>query len=114
MSRRFAETWGTVNATRPGELLEDPSRAPLIDWLRSVNENAWPRGDMTLSELAWNGEWAVGLMSAEDCYLLRRWPHEEDPAAWLAATVFHPYSHLWEACRSRLREIGWVDPGGGL
>jgi hypothetical protein len=110
MSRRFARTWGTVNATRPAALLADASRAPLIGWLRSVNANAWPRGDLTMSELAWNGEWAVGLMSPRDCYLLARWPDDEDPKIWLAATVFHPYSHLWASCLSRLRATGWLDP----
>ena len=110
MTRRFAQTWGTVNATRPSELLADIRRAPLVGWLRSVNHDAWPRGDLTLSELAWNGHWAVGLMGPRDCCLLTRWPKEEDPLVWRAATVFHPYSHLWSSCLARLRATGWVDP----
>ena len=110
MSRAFAQTWGTVNATRPTALLSDPTRASLINWLRSVNEGAWPRGDLTFSELAWNGDWSVGLMGPEDCYLLPRWPNEEDPASWLSTTVLHTYSHLWSACVARLQTAGWVDP----
>jgi hypothetical protein len=110
MTRRFAQTWGTVNATRPTQLLVDPARATLVNWLRSVSKNAWFRGDLTLSELAWNGNWSVGLLDPRDCYLLSRWPNEEDPTTWLSSTVLHTYSHLWCACIARLHDIGWVDP----
>jgi hypothetical protein len=114
MSRAFAQTWGTVNAHRPAELLTDPSRADLVRWLRSVSPDAWPRGDMTLSELAWNGNWAVGLMGPRDCHLLSQWPQEEDPLTWRTASVLHTYSHLWESCLARLVSAGWVDPAEGL
>ena len=110
MKRAFAHEWGTVNATRPAELLKDPARGALIGWLRSVNKGAWPRGDLTFSELAWNGQWSVGLMELQDCYLLPRWPNEENPEVWLSAIVLHTYSHLWDACVERLRECGWTDP----
>lgn len=112
MGRRFATTWARVNATRPSELLRDARRGALVSWLRTVNPDAWPRGDLTLSELAWNGAWSVGLFSLQDCYLLSRWPHEEDPMAWRAATMLHTYAHLWEPCLARLRATGWTDPAG--
>jgi hypothetical protein len=114
MSRAFAQTWGTVNAHRPSEMLMDQSRAELVGWLRSVSPDAWPRGDMTLSELAWNGDWAVGLMGPRDCHLLSEWPEEEDPLSWRTASVLHTYSQLWQSCVARLVSNGWVDPAAEL
>ena len=56
--------------------------------------------------------WSVGLFNLQDCYLLSRWPHEEDPMAWRASTMLRTYAHVWEVWLGRFRATGCTDPAG--
>jgi len=105
LSRSFCETWATRAPARHAALADDPRRGELVRWLRSLSPTAYHRDEFVLSEEAWSGRWSVGLMTQRDCYLLDRWPAQEDPSEWLRSTILHTYSQTWEACVERLREV---------
>jgi hypothetical protein len=104
LSRAFCAEWTRELPSRHAGFLCGARRRELVAWLRSVTPHAYHRDEFVLSELAWSGRWRAATMNATDCRLLDRWPAEEDPESWLAATVFHTYSREWDACLERLGE----------
>ncbi len=105
MSSAFCKWWSADAAPRHKSILHDPDRSELVRWMHGVSPSAYHRHEFVLSESAWSGSWAVGVLGPEDCYLLARWPEDEDPVRWTQSTVFHTYTQTWDRCIERLRGV---------
>lgn len=110
MSRAFCAEWTAGIPDRHRSLMTDPRRRDLAAWLRSVSAHGYHRHEFVLAEAAFSGRWTTRLMAASDCHLLERWPAQEDPAAWAAASVLHTYATTWSACVEILRSADAVPP----
>lgn len=104
MSRCFCLEWAARCPDRHMTLATDERRGELVRWMASVSPQLWHREEFALSEEIWSGRWSVGLMSQSDCYLLSRWPEEDDAHGWSSACVLHTYGALWNRCLARLVE----------
>ena len=117
MSAAFCAAWAGRLPERHDSLLTDPDRADLVGWLTAQSATAYHRHELVLSETAWSGDFAVGVLGDADCYLLREQPGADDPNRWVRSTVLHTYGATWAGCvralqaLPALRDHPVADPG---